>query len=132
MGFTYWILAYVIAVFGGAQFVSLFATGEESTELIAMAHAHMRAYSFFYPLLTLVNVVRMTIQGMGFSVIAVVAGVLEMIARSLAGMVLVPPLGVVGAALGGPLAWLFADMFLIPTYFRCKRLVMARVHHMNP
>lgn len=132
MGFTYWVFAYAIAVFGGAQFVSLFATGEESAELIAMAHAHMRAYSFFYPLLTLVNVVRMTIQGMGFSVIAVVAGVLEMIARSLAGMVLVPPLGVVGAALGGPLAWLFADMFLIPIYFRCKRLVMARVHHMNP
>ena len=64
MGFTYWIFAYAIAVFGGAQFVSLFATGEESAELIAMAHAHMRAYSFFYPLLTLVNVVRMTIQGM--------------------------------------------------------------------
>ena len=132
MGFAYSVLAYGIAVLAGDQFVSLFASGGESGELIALAHEHMKAYSLFYPLLTLVNVVRLTIQGMGFSVIAVVAGVLEMVARSLAGIYLVPALGVVGAALGGPLAWLFADAFLIPTYFRCKRLVMGRVHHINP
>lgn len=53
-----------------------------------------------YPLLTLVNVVRFMIQGMGFSMFAILAGVMEMIARSLAGMFLVPALGFVGAAVG--------------------------------
>ena len=54
-----------------------------------------------YPLLTLVNVVRFMIQGMGFSMFAILAGVMEMAARSLAGMFLVPAL-VFGAALGSP------------------------------
>ena len=47
-----------------------------------------------YPLLTLVNVVRFMIQGMGFSMFAILAGVMEMAARSLAGMFLVPALGI--------------------------------------
>ena len=132
MGFAYSVVAYAIAVWAGAPLVSLLASGEESLQLIAMAHQYMRITAFFYPLLTLVNVVRLTIQGMGFSVIAVVAGVLEMIARSLAGIWLVPPLQIVGAGLGGPLAWLLADLFLIPTYFRCKRVIVSRVHPVNP
>lgn len=55
-----------------------------------------------YPLLTLVNVVRFMIQGMGFSMFAILAGVMEMIARSLAGMFLVPALGFVGRGDGQP------------------------------
>ena len=91
----------------------------------------MKTTAMAYPLLTLVYVVRLTIQGMGFSAIAVIAGVLEMAARALAGIFLVPLWGIIGAGLGSPLAWVFADLFLIPTYFRCKRLVMGKVHHMN-
>ena len=50
--------------------------------------------SAFYCLLTLVNTVRFTIQGMGFSSLAIIAGVMEMIARGIAGMLLVPALAI--------------------------------------
>ena len=85
----------------------------------------------FYPLLTLVNVVRFTIQGMGFSMFAILAGVMEMVARGVVGVLLVPVWGFLGAALGSPLAWLFADAFLVPAYFRCRRLLMTRAHHLH-
>ena len=84
-----------------------------------------------YPLLTLVNVVRFMIQGMGFSMFAILAGVMEMAARSLAGMFLVPALGYFGAALGSPLAWVAADLFLVPAYFRCRRVLMSQSHHLH-
>ena len=84
-----------------------------------------------YPLLTLVNVVRFMIQGMGFSMFAILAGVMEMVARSLAGMFLVPALGYFGAALGSPLAWVAADLFLVPAYFRCRRVLMSQSHHLH-
>ena len=58
---------------------------------------------------------------MGFSDFAIIAGVLEMIARILAGVILIPALGFTGACLASPLAWIFADAFLIPAYFHCKR-----------
>ena len=76
-------------------------------------------------LLVLVNTVRFTIQGMGFSVFAITSGVLEMIARSLAGLVVVPLIGYTGICLAHPMAWIFADAFLIPAFFYCKKKIVG-------
>ena len=46
-------------------------------------------------------------------------------------LLLVPVLGFPGAALGGPMAWVFADAFLVPAYFRCRRRLMSTAHHLN-
>ena len=71
--------------------------------------------------LTFVNVVRFTIQGMGFSTFAILAGVCEMAARSLVGFCLVPVFGFLPACFASPLAWIFADAFLIPAFFHCMK-----------
>ena len=64
--------------------------------------------------------VRFTIQGMGISVFAIISGVMEMIARVLAAVVIAGRFGFVGICLAHPMAWLFADLFLIPAFFFCK------------
>ena len=74
-----------------------------------------------YVLLSLVNIIRFLIQGMGFPTFAILAGVFEMLARGAVGFLLVPVLGFTGVALGNPLAWLLADAFLIPAYFHVRR-----------
>lgn len=76
--------------------------------------------AFYFPL-ALVNIVRFMIQGMGFSTFAILAGVFEMVARTLAGLFLVPYFGFVGACFASPLAWIFADIFLIPAYIHVRR-----------
>ncbi|MDD7175877.1 MAG: MATE family efflux transporter [Clostridiales bacterium] len=131
MGFVYSVAAVLIVWGFGPSLTRLFVTGEGSAELIGLAQQYMMITVFFYPLLTLVNVVRFMIQGMGFSAFAILAGVMEMFARSAAGLLLVPVLGFPGAALGGPLAWVFADAFLVPAYFKCRRTLMSRAHHVN-
>ena len=131
MGFGYSAIAFLIAWVFGRTLTGLFISGEGSVELIELAQQYMIANVAFYPMLTLVNVVRFMIQGMGFSMFAMCAGVMEMIARGLAGVMMVPAWGFLGAALGGPLAWVFADMFLVPAYFRCRRLLMTRAHHLH-
>lgn len=131
MGFGYSAIAFLIAWVFGRTLTGLFISGEGSVELIELAQQYMIANVAFYPMLTLVNVVRFMIQGMGFSMFAMCAGVMEMIARGLAGVMMVPAWGFLGAALGGPLAWIFADVFLVPAYFRCRRLLMTRAHHLH-
>ena len=131
MGFVYSAMAFLIAWVFGRTLTGLFISGEGSVELIELAQQYMIANVAFYPMLTLVNVVRFMIQGMGFSMFAMCAGVMEMIARALAGVMMVPAWGFLGAALGGPLAWIFADVFLVPAYFRCRRLLMTRAHHLH-
>lgn len=130
MGFVYSALAFAVAWFFGRSLTQLFVT-DGGAELIELAQMYMVIQVAFYPLLTLVNVVRFAIQGMGFSMFAVIAGVLEMIARSVAALALVPPLGFLGVCLGSPLAWILADAFLIPAYFRCKKRLMGKVHHLQ-
>lgn len=130
MGFVYSAIAFIIAWFFGRNLTQMFVT-DGGAELIELAQMYMVIQVAFYPLLTLVNVVRFMIQGMGFSMFAIIAGVLEMIARSLTGLVLVPPLGFLGVCLGSPLAWILADGFLVPAYFRCKKRLMGKAHHLN-
>ena len=73
------------------------------------------------------NIIRFLIQGMGFPSFAILAGVFEMIARGLAGFLLVPMLGFTGVALGSPIAWVLADAFLIPAYFHVRRVLEKRL-----
>ena len=72
------------------------------------------------------NAVRFLIQGMGFSRFAILAGVFEMVARTLVGVVFVPIFGYSAACLASPAAWIFADCFLIPAFFWCyKKLELS-------
>ena len=121
MGFIYSILAFVILTKFSSMLLLLFVDAGE-TEIIRDAHLFMMINSGAFILLTLVNVVRFMIQGLGFGQFAILAGVFEMIARTLAGLLLVPRFGFIGACFASPLAWLFADAFLIPAYYRCVRI----------
>lgn len=126
MGFAYSALALVVAWLLGPALMGLFITGEGGAQIISLGHRFMLINVLFYPLLTLVNTVRFTIQGMGYSVLAILAGVMEMLARGMTGILLVPALGFFGVSLGNPLAWIFADIFLIPAYFACKKALIGR------
>ncbi len=59
--------------------------------------------------------------------IAILAGVFEMIARAITGFLLVPLIGFPGVALGNPIAWLFADAFLIPAYLHVRKVLAGRL-----
>ena len=74
--------------------------------------------AFFFPL-ALVNILRFSIQGMGYSVFAILAGVLEMVARTGVGLWMVPQMGYIAACFASPAAWVCADLFLIPACIGC-------------
>lgn len=57
--------------------------------------------AFFFPL-ALVNILRFSIQGMGFSNLAILAGVMEMFARMGVATLLVPAIGYTGSLLRLP------------------------------
>ena len=119
------LMVFVVELFGD-QLTMLFLD-EKDPVIMQNSTQFLIIVSAFYCLLTLVNTVRFTIQGMGFSSLAIIAGVMEMIARGIAGMLLVPAFGYLGACYSSPLAWLLADAFLIPAFFLCKRKVARQL-----
>ena len=115
IGSVYSTVALMISVFFGKSLALLFVN-ENEIEILAKVSENLIIIAAFYIPLCIVNVVRFTIQGMGYSTFAILAGVCEMIARALCGFILVPIFGYVAVCLASPVAWIFADAFLIPAY----------------
>lgn len=120
LGLLYSFLAVAIIFGAGRQLLLLFLDAGEEAILEEAYFYVCRNVVFYFPL-ALVNIVRFLIQGMGFSRLAVFAGAFEMLARGLAGFVLVPVFGFVAVCYANPLAWIFADLFLIPAYFYVRK-----------
>ena len=114
------MIAAGIAYLLGDNLLLLFLEAEEAA-IIGNAYAFIKMNTLFYFPLALVNIVRFLIQGMGFSKLAVFAGAFEMLARGLAGFVLVPYFGFRAVCFANPPAWIFADIFLIPAFFYVRR-----------
>lgn len=118
IGVVYSVAAFVILTIFGKQMALLFLEADE-VEVISQVHMFLIITSAAYILLTIVNVFRFCIQGMGYSAFAILAGVCEMVGRTIVGFGLVPVFGYVAACFASPVAWVLADAFLIPAYFSC-------------
>ena len=128
-------LVYSVAAFGAMllfapQSAMLFlSSAEPQLELLVGLTTQYIVIltAFFFPL-ALVNILRFSIQGMGFSTLAILAGVLEMIARTVVGHFFVPTVGYTAACFASPAAWICADLFLIPACLGC----IAHLKRRNP
>lgn len=126
LGAGYSVIALAISIFLGRPLATLFVEASE-TQIIDNVRLFLLMNTLFYLPLALVNIIRFLIQGMGFPRFAILAGVFEMLARSLAGFLLVPVIGFTGSCLGSPIAWIFADAFLIPAYFHVRKTLQKRL-----
>ena len=129
VGGIYAIIAFIVLSLFGSQIALLFVSADE-VEILGQVKTFLMFNSAFYIPLCLVNTVRFCIQGMGYSPLAILAGVCEMVGRIIASLVLVPLIGFTGICLASPIAWVMADLFLVPAYChtinRMKREAFAR------
>lgn len=125
IGSVYSVLS-LIALYFTTDYIALLFVNASETTIIALTRQFILASACFYIPLTGVNVVRFCIQGMGFSVFAISAGILEMIGRAFAAIILIPSIGFMGACLASPIAWIAADVFLFPAFIHCARKLNAR------
>ena len=100
-------------------------------EIISKTSLYMYISVMFFPLLGLLSVLRNSIQGAGYTHLAMFSGVSEMIARGLVSVVAVPIWGYTAVCYGDPVAWLFACLFLVPAFrFVYGRLLRLTTYSM--
>lgn len=128
VAFGYMFVAVAVVYFFANNIISLFVT-EPDPLMVQQSRIFLLWLAAFYFLLGLVNILRFLIQGVGFPNFAILAGVFEMVARTLVGLRIVPVLGFTGVCLASPLAWLLADAFLIPAYFYVMKKLKTRMNH---
>lgn len=120
LGVVYGIVACVVLVFFGKTIALLFLDAGE-TAILGQVQQFLTINSIFYVSLALVNIVRFCIQGMGYSTFAILSGVCEMVGRMVIGFGLVPVFGYAAVCYANPVAWVLADLFLIPAYLHCSK-----------
>lgn len=116
LGAGYSVISFSAIVLAGKKLLLLFLDAKE-TVILNDAYKFLFVTGLFYFLLAIINIVRFLIQGMGFPRFAILAGVCEMVARTLVSFILVPSFGFNGVCFAHPAAWIMADAFLIPAFF---------------
>ena len=129
----YGVASAFVLHFTDVQIMGLFLDTAKEVDIVAMGREYLFWNSVFFVPLGALIVWRYSIQGLGFSSLAMLAGVAEMVARTAVAIVLVPILGYFGAELSNPAAWIAACLFLYPAYrWTCRqldnRLLAARLH----
>lgn len=119
--------AYFVIAWFASPYIALLFLDASQAEIIALVRKFLVIVAAFSWCLGLVNGIRFSIQGMGYSNLAIFSGVLEMLARSGVALFLVPLLGYTGVCLGHPAAWLVADCFLLPMAYACLRSLRSQI-----
>lgn len=110
------VLSSAIVFLFGEALTSLFVRGHQP-EVIASATMYLNILAISFPMLNLLYIYRNALQGMGKSFVPLMAGVSELVMRSLVAFLLPAFMGYTAICLASPIAWLGAMVPLMITYY---------------
>ena len=111
------LLSGLVLIFLGKYFVRLFIENP-TAEIFTYSQLVFNYSAVFFIPLGFIFVYRNVLQGMGESFMPMMAGVLELIARSIVAFTLPKYIGFTGICLSDPVAWIAASVFLMITYYK--------------
>ena len=121
-GIIYGIVIGIVVIVFGRQMSMIFVDGSETAVLDASRD--MLFYSgFFYWILGILIIVRLCVQGLGYSGRAVLSGVVEMIARTVVSILCVPVWGFLAICFTDQAAWVTAVCYIVPMCIYCLKKV---------
>ena len=126
IGVGYGILIGLVLVLFGRRMSMLFVSASETAVLDA-AGLYLRRLGLFYWALGILNVTRMTTQGLGFSGRTIFSGVSEMIARIGVSLIFVPLFGYDAITFADQVAWVSGCLYIAPTCFHCVKLASDKI-----
>jgi len=114
------IVMGVINVVFGANLTGLFV-GKNATKVMELSQTYLSINGTFYLFLALLFILRFTLQGLGKSTTPTIAGIMELVMRTMAAIFLARWFGFAGACWASPLAWIGAFIPLVIDYLRTMK-----------
>ena len=118
----------VIMRLWGAQIVGLFI-GTNSQEIIQIAHEYLLISTVFYFFIGQMFIYRNALQGMGATVVPILACTAELFVRMFMAIYLAIKIGYVGIFYAGPIAWLSAAVIVTIGYFMSLKSIAIKALH---
>ena len=120
MAMVYVVITFIVLLLFSDEMALMFVA-PSATDIIDKTAMFLHVAAIFMPTLALLCVLRYTIQGSGFTTFAMMSGVMEMIARALVSLFAVPLWGYTAVCFGDSMAWIAADLFLVPAFIYVYR-----------
>ena len=117
MSIAFAVLAGAIIIAFSNPLVSLFLK-VPNPDILSLSKIYFIINGCMYFLLAILYILRYTLQGLGKGMVPTIAGIAELLMRTLAAVVLSQIFGYPGAAAANPLAWLGSLCVLIPSYIK--------------
>ncbi len=111
IGIGYSIVVGAILFTVGKYFAYLFIS-DNISEVLPMVDTYVKCVAVFFVPLYFVNVLRNGIQGMGYGLLPMMAGVAELAGRGITALVAAQHSSYIGTCLASPVAWVFASCLL--------------------
>ena len=120
LGFAYAIITGVIIFFGG-KYMTVFFVSENVNQIMRYVDIYLRCVSVSFIPLTVVNLYRNGIQGMGYGLLPMTAGIAELVGRSGTALIASHFESYLGICLASPAAWVLAGTLLLVMYFKIMK-----------
>ncbi|MDO4678883.1 MAG: MATE family efflux transporter [Eubacteriales bacterium] len=116
IGIGYSIITGIVLVTVG-KYLSYLFISDNAAEVIPMVDTYLRCVGIFLIPLHFVNVLRNGIQGMGYGILPMMAGVAELAGRGVTAVIAAERMSYFGTCMASPMAWIIASALLIGMYF---------------
>lgn len=126
IGIIYALVTGVI-IFTVGKYLAYLFISDNAAEVIPMVDIYVKCVAVFFIPLHFVNALRNGIQGMGYGLLPMLAGVAELAGRGITAMIAASKHSYFGACMASPVAWVLAGGLLIGMYFYVMKDMKKRL-----
>ena len=109
------------------KYMSYLFVSEDVKLIMESVDIYLKCVGIFFIPLAIVNIYRNGIQGLGYGLLPMMAGVAELIGRGVAATIAAGQRSYLGVCLASPTAWVLAAALLIAMYYYIVKIDLKKI-----
>lgn len=126
LGVIYSIAAMALVMTVGKYMTYLFVS-EDVALIMDSVDIYLKCVGLFFIPLAIVNIYRNGIQGLGYGILPMMAGVAELVGRGVVAVIAAGQKSYTGVCLASPAAWILAGALLIGMYYYIIKIDLKKI-----
>ena len=123
------IYAFIAAAFvmTVGKYMSYLFVSEDVEVIMESVDLYLKCIGVFFIPLAIVNIYRNGIQGLGYGLLPMMAGVAELIGRGVVAVIAAGHRSYLGVCLASPAAWVLASLLLLAMYYYIVKIDLKKI-----
>lgn len=126
IGVIYAFIAAAFVMTVGKYMTYLFVS-EDVEVIMGSVDLYLKCIGVFFIPLAIVNIYRNGIQGLGYGLLPMMAGVAELIGRGVVAVIAAGQRSYLGVCLASPAAWVLASLLLLAMYYYIVKIDLKKI-----